>query len=85
MVWYYRKANILYRMGDGNYSLDLSLFFLYNRDTDNVGEQSFNDCFRQLTNVDDVLIVAFFGVEVVSCSLSFFELSDSFIQDLWCE
>ena len=29
-------------MEDGNYSLELSLFFLYNRDTDNVGEQSFN-------------------------------------------
>ena len=45
-------------MGDGNYSLHLSPFFLYNRDTDNVGEQSFNDCFGQLTNVDDALIVA---------------------------
>ena len=72
-------------MGDGNYSLDLSLFFLYNGDTDNVGKQSFNDCYGQLTNVDDVLIVAFFGVEVISRSLSFFELSDSFLQDLWCE
>ena len=73
-------------MGDRNYSLDWSLFFLYNRDTDNVGKQSFNDCYGQLTNVDDVLIVAFFGVEVISRPLSFFELSDGFfLQDLWCE
>ena len=68
MVWYYRKVNILYRMGDGNYSLDLSPFFLYNRDTDNVGKQSFNDCYGQLTNVDDVLIVAFFDVSNYGCT-----------------
>ena len=72
-------------MGDGDYYLYLSLFFLYNRDTVNAGEQSFTDCYGQLTNVNDMLIVAFFGVEVVSRSLCFFELSDSFLQDLWCE
>ena len=55
-------------MRDGDYSLDLPLFFLYNRDTDNVGKQSFNGCYGQLTSFDDVLIVAFFGVQVISCS-----------------
>ena len=71
-------------MRNGNYSLDLSLFFFYNRDIDKVGEQSFNDCYGQLTNINDVLIITFFGIEVVSCSLFLFEISDSFLQDSWC-
>ena len=72
-------------MRNRNYSLDLSLFFFYNRDIDNVGEQSFNDCYGQLTNINDVLIIVFFGIEVVSCSLFLFEISDSFLQDSWCK